>query len=39
LRADLEAYNFVLETLIPDTEEYGASFRGVRARHAANAAV
>jgi len=35
-RADLEAYGFVLETLIPETEEHGASFRGVNTRHSAN---
>jgi FkbM family methyltransferase len=33
LRADLEAYGFVLETLIPEHGEYGASFRGVGTRH------
>jgi hypothetical protein len=38
LRADLEAYGFVLETLIPETEEYGASFRAVNTRRPANAA-
>jgi FkbM family methyltransferase len=33
MRADLEAYGFVLETLIPETDAYGASFRGVNIRH------
>ena len=37
LRADLEAYGFALETLIPETEDYGASFRGVNTRHPAEA--
>jgi FkbM family methyltransferase len=31
LTADLKAYGFELETLIPDTADYGASFRGVNA--------
>jgi FkbM family methyltransferase len=39
LSADLERYGFVLETLIPETEEYGASFRGVNKRHVANTEV
>jgi FkbM family methyltransferase len=39
LRAALEAYGFVLETLISETEEYGASFRGVNTSHPANAGV
>ncbi len=37
LRADLEAYGFVLETVIPETEDYGASFRGINTRHPAEA--
>jgi FkbM family methyltransferase len=30
LKADLNGYGFVLETLIPETADYGASFRGAR---------
>jgi FkbM family methyltransferase len=39
LRADLESYGFALETLIPETEDYGASFRGVNTRHPTNTGV
>jgi FkbM family methyltransferase len=38
LRADLEAFGFVLETLIPETEDIGCTFRAVNMRHPANAA-
>jgi len=30
LQADLHSFGFVLETIIPETESYGASFRGAR---------
>ena len=39
LRADLEGYGFVLETLISETEEYGTSFRGANMRYPASAGV
>jgi FkbM family methyltransferase len=36
LSADLERYGFVLEVVIAETSEYGASFRGVNTRHPNN---
>jgi FkbM family methyltransferase len=37
LRADLEAFGFTLETLIPETENIGCTFRATNTRHPANA--